>query len=86
MTRISGKTAVAIGTAGLLSMALSACGSASTPTASGSSHITLSVMSWNVAAATLQKDSTLYEKSHPNVTIHILMWNSPPRAFHKLNT
>jgi len=85
MTGITGKAAVSIGAAGLLSIALSACGSPSTPTAAGSSHITLSVMSWNVAADTLQKDATLYEKLHPNVTIHIIMENSPPSAYTKLN-
>ncbi|AUW94316.1 hypothetical protein BXT84_10510 [Sulfobacillus thermotolerans] len=75
----------AIGATSMLSLALAGCGSTSATSGTSSHHITLSVMSWNVAADTLQRDAALYEKAHPNVTIHVIIENSPTSTYTKLN-
>jgi lactose/L-arabinose transport system substrate-binding protein len=53
---------------------------------SSSNPIDLTVMSWNVAANTLQGDAKLYEKLHPNVHIHVIVEDSTTNTYTKLNT
>ncbi len=50
-----------------------------------SGPVTLTIMSWNVAEATLQKDATLFHKIHPNVTFKFVNEASPTFAYTKLN-
>jgi lactose/L-arabinose transport system substrate-binding protein len=47
--------------------------------------VTLTVMSWNVAEATLQKDATLYHQLHPNVNFKFVTIDSPTDTYTKLN-
>ncbi|MDP9729265.1 ABC transporter substrate-binding protein [Alicyclobacillus tolerans] len=75
---------------GLLGL-VTGCGSASNGSGGqggGNAHspIQLTVMSWNVAANTLQEDAKLYEQSHPNVQIHVIVEDSPTNTYTKLNT
>ncbi len=83
MSRITRKGAKVIGAAATAAALL--VGSGAALASSHSHHVTLSVMSWNVAANTLQRDAKLYEKLHPNVTIHVIVENSPTSAYTKLN-
>lgn len=58
--------------------------------ASGSSgtsapDVTLTIMGWNVAEQTIEKDSALYTKAHPNVHFKYVKESSPPDTYTKYN-
>ncbi len=59
-----------------------AASAAGTPT---KGPVTLTIMSWNIAEATLQKDAEMFHKLHPNVTFKYVTEASPTFAYTKLN-
>lgn len=65
---------------------LAGCDSGSTTAAGANQNpVTLTIMSWNIAEATLAKDAALFHKIHPNVTFKFVVENDPPTTYTKLN-
>jgi lactose/L-arabinose transport system substrate-binding protein len=73
-----------------LSMLVAGCATSgsgnSNDSKSSSGSVTLTIMGWNIAEQTLQKDADLYHKSHPNVNFKFVTMDSPTNAYTKLNT
>lgn len=87
-------TTLALGVSALVAGCGNASSSTNTSTATNTTSVgsastakpvTLTIMSWNVAMQTLQKDATLYHKLHPNVTFKFDVIDNPTDAYTKLN-
>ncbi|MCY0902646.1 MAG: extracellular solute-binding protein, partial [Firmicutes bacterium] len=77
---------LAVTTVGL-SGVLAGCSTNVSESAAGPTKapITLSIMSWNIALATLKEDAELFHKLHPNVNFQYITEADPPTTYTKLN-